>query len=274
MEHVQTNKGEDHEIDIQKDAEKPCSEHQHHRNDLKNNKCEGEDHETRKPCSCEQHHADIPATVLDASMKESSETVHGGDCPQSQKGLSNSRRIVRNMTENFQFFHQAVDEIVAIDDDDTETGDRIGKSDLAERFKDLTISTAYSGVGAPEATAFIIREELQKVCDCKLPAPEVLHQIEFNAECRAMLGKYNELSGAKDACCFGDMNAFYVDQLHDTIQGLQKKPELALEVLSKMIASGEAVKTSAYCYTHDKMCHVKLSLVNWRFRFFSSVSSF
>ena len=243
MEHVKTKKGEDHETGIHKD---------------------GEDDDTRETCCEHQHpHADVPPTLLDASMKESTNTVDGGDCPQaSPKGLSNSRKIVSNMTENFQFFHQAVEEIVAFDDGDADTGDRIDKSDLVQQFSDLTISTAYSGVGAPEATAFIIRDEVQKVCGCKLHAPKVLHQIEFNAECRTMLGKYNELSGSKDTCCFGDMNAFYVDQLHDTIQGLQKKPELALEVLSKMIASGEAVKTSAYCYTHDKMCHVKLSFVN------------
>ena len=258
MEHVKTNKGDDHEMGVQNS----------YVGDLKTNQGEDDHHEHQHPSP----NADIPATVLDdASMKESSETVHGGDCPQtSPKGLSNPRKTVRNMTENFQFFQHAVEEIVAFDDDD-DSDERIGKSDLAERFKDLTISTAYSGVGAPEATAFIVREEVQKVCGCKLPAPKVLHQIEFDAGCRTMLGKYNELSGVNHTCCFGDMNAFYIDQLHDTIQGLQKKPELALEVLSKMIASGEAVKTSAYCYTHGKICHVKLSLVNQRFCCFSGV---
>ena len=157
------------------------------------------------------------------------------------------------MNENFAFFGDAVQEI--LDHGSDRDLDFIGKDQLCDEIKGLTLSTAYSGVGAPEATTLVIRHIVQDLCGCELPAIRILHQVEIDEHCRLELKKYSSLTG-HEACCFGDLCDFFVPQLQEIVAELRQKPELALEVLSVMVANGEAVKTSAYCYVHQRECHM------------------
>ena len=181
-------------------------------------------------------------------------------------------RVVTNMKENFDFFEQSTQEVLKPEGpegdlpSDLDADDVIDPHVLAERLEEFTLSTAYSGIGAPEATLFILRNHLQEICGRKMKHPKILHQVEFDDHCRAELMLYEELDRpqpnrrVEETCCFGDLCSFFVDSLQDTVKELKKRPDLALEILAAVIASGEAVKTSSHCYVHARECHMPLEL--------------
>lgn len=197
----------------------------------------------------------IASTVIDSIDPSDVSASIGGV---ATLGLSGVKKEVTNMEDNFAFFRQAVEEVILSDGHDQTDGEhgRISKQDVMSQLEGFTLSTAYSGVGAPEATSFILHHHLQEICGTKFPAPRILHQVEIDATCRSELQMRHTISGS-NACCFGDMNAFYIKELQGTICELKARPELSLEVLSHMVASGEACKRSAYCYTHGKECEVR-----------------
>ena len=206
-----------------------------------------------------QHEASTVIDSIDTSDVPASSDATPCHAGVATLGLSGVvKKEVTNMEDNFAFFRQAVEEVILSDGHDQTDGEygRIPKQDVGAQLEGFTLSTAYSGVGAPEATSFILHHHLQEICGTKLPAPRILHQVEIDAACRSELQMYHTISGT-NACCFGDMNAFYIKELQETIAELKARPELSLEVLSHMVASGEACKRSAYCYTHSKVCEMR-----------------
>lgn len=224
----------------------------------------------------------LPATIVESqSLATQPSTQATQDVQSALYGLSvKNKRVVRNMADNFDFFNHALEEILdppAGHDHEIE-GDRLSWSDLASRLHSFSISTSYSGIGAPETTLHIIDHYVREIGNkrghtVELSAPKILYQIEYDASCRTELLRYKLLcssSGKKDhkntnsdTCCFGDLNSFYRPELQEVISQLKKQPELALEVLSNMVASGEAIKTCSWCYSHEKYCHLCFGFKSW-----------
>lgn len=197
----------------------------------------------------------------------------------SEYGLSRHKRTVNNLVESFSFFQAAVEEIMLSDVESKkkehgdawmtenmkslgldEDADFISQDLLVDRLQQLTLSTSYSGIGGPEATLNTLHHYVQKVTGRSISRPRVLFQIEFDETCREELMRYAAIdTNVQKSCIFGDLNSFYVKELNEIVTQLKQQPELALEVLAKMVASGEAVKTKSYCYAHQKQCHVPLS---------------
>ena len=180
-------------------------------------------------------------------------------------------KAVTNLTEMFAFFDQAIDEVVK-DADGNEDG-AFSQDLLMQRLSSFSLSTAYSGVGAPETTLLMIRRLLASRTDTQLSKPELMHHIEWDQCCRSELLRYAELvsdgdgpldssgSGPRNSCgccCFGDLLDFFRPELRDVVQQLQARPELAMEVLSRTVAEGGAVKPAAWCHAHQKFCAVSL----------------
>lgn len=193
------------------------------------------------------------------------------------KGLSHQKQTVRTMNDNFEFFRQAVEEVCTIGEPVSSEYrssfkldpaiDFISPDELKSRFGQFTMSTAYSGVGAPEATMHVLRHTIEDMFGPGVPMPKVLFQCEYDENCRTELFKYDQIPGGSDACVFGDLCEFFVDSIKGTIKELKARPELAFEVLAKMVASGEAVKTHAYCHKHKKTCYVTLGCFRWLYIF-------
>ena len=143
---------------------------------------------------------------------------------------------------------------------------------LMQRLNNFSLSTAYSGVGAPETTLLMIRQLLASRTATQLSQPELLHHIEWDQCCRSELLRYAELAcsdgppdcsgsarrNSHSCCCFGDLLDFFRPELREAVQQLQARPELAMEVLSRTVAEGGAVKPTAWCHAHQKFCAVSL----------------
>lgn len=206
--------------------------------------------------------------VVEESSAVLVQTVAPAACqPQKHRniGFSEAQRHVSNMKEGFDFFRHAVEEVLIQSDEDFSPDSNCSRQDflsegkLCQWMEDLSISTAYSGVGAPETTVNILRSTMASMFghEKTIAKPKVLFQIEWDEPCRAELALFDNVNDHQ-ACIFGDLCDFFSPHLAETISELKKRPELALEVLAGQIANGEAVVTSAYCYKHKKTCSLTL----------------
>ena len=176
---------------------------------------------------------------------------------------------VDSMEDYFDFFKQALGKNLDFASDDEESDSepdpglkRIGLDEMADRLDEFSLSTAYSGIGAPEATFNILCHYLEKAGGKKV-VPHVLHQIEFDKSCQEELSLYGKAPPPwkfPDTCLFGDLNDFYKPSLSKVIAQLKKAPDMAMEVLAKSVASGEACQPFAYCVRHQKICSLSLCL--------------
>ena len=188
-----------------------------------------------------------PATATTSNVNRSNES--------NATGCSGDRRLsdctVQTLEDYFQFFDQAV----GLLEDDAET--------LLARLSATTLSTAYSGIGAPETVLNLLHHFLQKRCSrfLDLPTPRILSQVEVDESCRAELFRYSRVgSSGHEPCVFEDLTDFFRPDLLETIKGLKKNPSLALEVLAPTVASGEACLQHAYCHVHQKRCQLNLGV--------------
>ncbi|CAE7765237.1 unnamed protein product [Symbiodinium sp. CCMP2592] len=188
------------------------------------------------------------------------------DADTAVRGLSRTRRVVHTLPECFDFFRHAVEEVLDSTHMDRGTSENfavIDPEDLAAKISGLTMSSAYSGVGAPEAALRLLHHEMQTTC--KLPPPQILFQVEVDDACRKELLLAHGCAGrgadgtSSSECLFGDLNDFWCEGLKDVIDQLHKSPDLALEILAPAVAKGTATKACSYCYRHKKHCYLTMA---------------
>ncbi|CAE7399305.1 unnamed protein product [Symbiodinium sp. CCMP2456] len=161
--------------------------------------------------------------------------------PSTSASASDARTVtVTNLKEYFDFFQNAVDAVLA---DGT-----ISPGLLRDGLDKLSISTAYSGIGGPEATLFTLRDCFARQghgVRLQSTGPEIMFQMEIDPVCRRELLKYESLGGhshgGHGCCLFGNLEEFFRPELEDVVAQLRERPELALEVLSKAVAECEDV---------------------------------
>ena len=224
------------------------------------------------PTLLDPSQATAPASFAEIAANRTI-TVPAANTPEPEpdnfvKGLSHVRRKVSNMKENFEFFKHAVDEVCSDGEpirSSFRDGFKLTDSDfldpveLQAGISNLSISTSYSGVGAPEVCAHLLKNEVESKLGHKISSPEIYFQMEYDEACRSELSLLDKVTDPEQSTClFGDLCDFYVDSLQDVVKHLMQKPDLALEILAKMITTGEAVKSSAYCYKHKKVCELSL----------------
>ena len=161
---------------------------------------------------------------------------------------SKMKMAVTNLKEYFDFFPNALDAVLA--------DGIIAPELLGDRLDKLSISTAYSGIGGPEAALLTLRHFFAQQGHgvlLKDKGPEIMFQMEIDATCRQELLKYESL-GSHNCCLFGDLEHFFRHELEDVVEQLRERPELALEVLSKAVADCDAVGCTSHCYRHQRQC--------------------
>lgn len=204
--------------------------------------------------------------------------------PQPSEILHDEEEVA-SLEDYFDFFNFALKRVLqwntssdssgcsgsAFMDDDDEITHRVDVQTLVSRMQDFSMSTAYSGVGAPEATLLTLCHHLGKFYGSQVCPPQMIFQMEYDEACREELKLYDSTyanpppknahvaQADSGACIFGDLNSFYHPQLQETIEYLKKRPDLALEILAKSVASGEACVTRGYCYKHNRTCPLNLS---------------
>ena len=162
--------------------------------------------------------------------------------------------IASSLAEAFDFWDNCLDVLCAgKDEDECEAL----LEDLASQLERDTLSTAFSGICAPETAVKTLKFRLGERLGRKLRdfAGKQQHMIEWNTqsleECK--------LIAAEDASCvFGDIGQFFRKELLESvIPELHKKPHTAIQTLKPLILSNRAVGTKGYCLVHNKYCCLK-----------------
>ena len=100
------------------------------------------------------------------------------------------------MKENFEFFKHAVDEVCSDgepirssfrDGFKLTDNDFLDPVELQAGISNLSISTSYSGVGAPEVCAHLLKNEVESKLGHKISSPEIYFQMEYDEACRSEL---------------------------------------------------------------------------------------
>ncbi|CAK9044482.1 Uncharacterized protein (Fragment) [Durusdinium trenchii] len=73
----------------------------------------------------------------------------------------------------------------------------------------------------------------------------VLHQTEWDASAQEELKLFKQ--------------DFWRDEIKQVIQQLEKNPSMAVDILAPIILEGKAVKDSAYCLNHGKVCKLRVA---------------
>ena len=160
-----------------------------------------------------------------------------------------NKKVVRSMAEAFMFEADCIDTLW------DEEGDAKIHS-LLDAMRDDTMSTAFSGIEAAGTSMQCLRKALANIAGVDVPRQEMLYQIEWNKECQSELLLLAKRHGT---CLFPNIALFYRDELQGTIQACLQRPQMAVEVLGPLIATGKAMKLEAHCLTHNRCCSLKPS---------------
>eukprot|EP00959_Pyramimonas_sp_CCMP1952_P391629 8206996-Pyramimonas_sp.AAC.2 len=134
--------------------------------------------------------------------------------------------------------------------------------DLAMKFEDLTMSTAFSGVDAPG----VARNELARELESRLPGvfirkPPTLHRIEIDSQAQSELLTMPD----EDACVFKDVCEFFHPQLVRTgvIQFCKVNPDKAHELIGPIVKQMKAVTNCADCLRHGRKREIAMAKINF-----------
>ena len=164
------------------------------------------------------------------------------------------RPIANSLEEAFDFWDNIFD-VLCDGKDDEECMEILER--LASDLEQDSLSTAFSGIRAPETATSILRFRLGKRLgrELKHKNAHLGHMIEWKQssqeECKLM--------GSRENCClFGDIGQFFRKELKEgIIPQLMEKPHQAISVLTPLIMSGQAVSTHGTCLVHGKTCALK-----------------
>ena len=172
------------------------------------------------------------------------------------KPQSEPKTTVRSLKEAFEFWDFCFD--VLCHGKDEEESQEVLES-LASELREDSMSTAFSGVGAPETAKAVLLNRLGNRLGRELSvnqhAARIQHSIEWftpsTEECKLTADLH-------DSCVFSDIGQFYRPELlEDTIPSLLAKPAMAFQVLMPLIMSNRAVCTKGWCVRHQKYCSLK-----------------
>lgn len=85
--------------------------------------------------------------------------------------------------------------------------------------------------------------------------PKLLSFCEWNTECQAELETL-ACGIEQNTCIFTDIAQFFRPELYEVLEELKKKPSMAVEVLSPLLAAQSAMRRKAHCARHSKLCFI------------------
>lgn len=189
----------------------------------------------------------------DASSKAD---VHAGEQCEGKQCLlvRKPRSTVQSLQEAFDFWDNCFD-ILCDGKESEECFELLDR--LEHSLQSNSLSTAFSGVRAPETSANVLRFRLGERLgrEIKNDQGKLQHMIEWNKHCQEEC-----LLAAKleNSCLFGDICQFYREELRQTlIPQLQQKPNTAIQALTPLILSGRAVTTVGQCLHHQRKCPLR-----------------
>jgi site-specific DNA-cytosine methylase len=207
-----------------------------------------------------------PATYVDPSAvhKHSSTSAPATrvDPPAVHTPERCSRKIVRNLSDMMGYTDDFLDELQlgGFKDAKSFAGGSDSDSDCLNRLADLmdgdTYSTSFSGIDAPGAANALLHHRLSKRLGTSrtLQLPRSLSMVEWDKEGQQEL---LVLCKRDDSCLFGDIAQFFRPELQDVVNMLKKKPNMAVEILGRIIGEGNAMTRVGWCLYHKRRCTLK-----------------
>ena len=165
---------------------------------------------------------------------------------------SRNRRIVRSISEAFMLDDDAFQQLLDCNDEDGDGEDLV--LDVWSALQSDSLSTAFSGVEAAGAAVNGLRSTWAARTGLELGPIKILHQVEWNSACLKELLPSARLH---DTCCFENIVQFFRPEIKDTVERCLQQPQLAVEILSPLLAAGRATCREAWCVTHKKVCQVQ-----------------
>ena len=138
-------------------------------------------------------------------------------------------------------------------------------SQLADSFSERTTSVAFAGIAAHDVSDRMLATFLGNVLQKEVLPPKSVWLIERDNACQAELAVLHssELNpgiykSSEDCPCrFENIIEFFRPELKEIISALFETPHLAIETLASLLMERRAVKLSAECKTHGRVCKLK-----------------
>ncbi|CAJ1394904.1 unnamed protein product [Effrenium voratum] len=175
-----------------------------------------------------------------------------------------NEKATRSLKEAVLFYESFLDEVVAASEDELPSSSpgrrydpaRCSLDSLADWLEDATHSSAFSGIAAPETALLGFHHALQaRLPKRKVALPKLLSFCEWNTECQAELETL-ACGIEQNTCIFTDIAQFFRPELYEVLEELKKKPSMAVEVLSPLLAAQSAMRRKAHCARHSKLCFI------------------
>lgn len=214
------------------------------------------------------------ATLLDPSdMSIPTTSVPTMNSAQRQviDSLKNHRKTTKSLPEALDFVPDLLGKALDLnsdsgylhDDDD----DQLLKSlsTLADEFSNGTTSTAFAGICAHDVSDRMLAATLSRALGRHVKPPKALWHIEIDTFCQneiMLLHSHQHnpsiYSSVEDQpCLFTDINDFWRDDIRPIIDLVKARPWMALETLAPLLVERRAVRLSANCKVHKRVCRLR-----------------
>ena len=163
--------------------------------------------------------------------------------------------VAASLEDGLRFTSYYLDQVAQMPQSQLPDGFTNGLELLACRMESVaqTDSTSFSGVEAPHTSRRMLHYELEKRLGRRVRPPVLTWAVEWDAWCQKELVKLMDMSMHGDGCVFGDICAFFRDEISGLIAELKKNPALAVETLAPLLEAGTLVKRSAFCVRHQSL---------------------
>ena len=198
--------------------------------------------------------ADSKVQGMDISRQCAGHGDGPGDGHAARRATRGDRKRVKSLGQAFAWCDDLLDEL-----EDAATSKGLSPetciAELISKFQATSISTAYSGIGAPETALCQFHAALEGRVAEPIQNAKVLHCIEWFSESQKELKLHPAHS--EDTCIFGDIADFFQVALQPTVRRLLAQPAHTLSILGPAVRSGQAAKRKAFCQKHKRECEAR-----------------
>ena len=124
-------------------------------------------------------------------------------------------------------------------------------SALGKAASELSMSTAFSGIGCPEQVHYMGCRALAKILETEYATLRHLWSLEFDAECNYELA----MSPARPMCRFGDIAEGIDVKVRDRL--LLAAESIPYDELSATFKAANVMTARMHCLSHGKACALK-----------------
>ena len=155
-------------------------------------------------------------------------------------------KLVRSLDESYMYYEDIYDQLLGDHGDEK-------MDELLDSMMNDSMSTAFSGIEAAGCAINSLRSAFSKKSGKQLGLVPVHHQIEWNPQC---VGELLPRSKRENSCIFRNIKQFFRPDIQQRIEEMLRQPQMCVEILGPLLASGKAMMLEGDCITHAKRCRL------------------